>query len=152
MSQKHYQQTYAIFHITTNTKDAIPWCTSKSIPMILIKHLCVTRDIYQTQIFAFCILPDHVHCILCPRPKGISKFMQSFKSNSTKEVRKNQQFALVAWQQGFHDEGIRDSAQRSAAIGYVQGNAMKHGLVKEITDWPWTSLHFPSFIDPMEVW
>ncbi len=120
--------------------------------MMLIEHLCKTRDVYEAQLFAFCILPNHLHCILCPGPRGISRFMQSFKSNSTKDIRERLRSTKIAWQQGFHDERIRDDAQRSAVVAYVQGNGMKHGLVKEIMDWPWTSLHFPSHVNPMDIW
>jgi hypothetical protein len=56
------------------------------------------------------------------------------------------------WQSGFYDEWIRDERQQSAAIAYVQGNGMKHGLVKEIMDWPWSSLHYPERMDPLELW
>ncbi len=58
----------------------------------------------------------------------------------------------IGWQNGFYDERIRDGRQSSAAMAYVHGNGMKHHLVKEIEDWPWTSLHFPAFINPMELW
>jgi putative transposase len=58
----------------------------------------------------------------------------------------------MRWQNGFHDELIRDGRQRSAALSYVHGNAVKHGFVTEIPDWPWTSLHFQDRVDPMEVW
>ncbi|MDD5054903.1 MAG: hypothetical protein PHZ00_01395 [Candidatus Peribacteraceae bacterium] len=56
------------------------------------------------------------------------------------------------WQAGFHDEIIRDHRQRSAAIGYVLGNGVKHGCAKEIHEWPWSSLHFPDMVDPLDVW
>ncbi len=151
MSQIHYQQ-YGIFHVTTKAKDNIPWCTKEGVPDLLIDHLCKTRDINGALLHAFCILPNHVHLILCPGPKGLSKFLQSFKSNSVKELRARDVPYAVGWQAGFHDERIRDAVQRSAAIGYVQGNGMKHGLAKEVMDYPWTSLHFSSRVDPLDVW
>ncbi|MEQ1849587.1 MAG: hypothetical protein ABL890_03285 [Candidatus Peribacteraceae bacterium] len=45
-----------------------------------------------------------------------------------------------------------DAKQRSSVVGYIQGNAAKHRLVQEVTDWPWTSLHFPDVCDPLEIW
>lgn len=59
---------------------------------------------------------------------------------------------LMRWQNGFYDELIRDGRQRSAALSYVHGNAVKHGLVTEILEWPWTSLHYQNRLDSMEVW
>ena len=56
------------------------------------------------------------------------------------------------WQSGFYDEWIRDERQLSAAIAYVQGNGMKHGLAREIEEWPWSSLHYQELMDPLDIW
>ncbi len=78
--------------------------------------------------------------------------MQSFKCNTAKAVQRKLGKERFSWQAGFFDERIRDSKQRSAVIGYVHGNAMKHGLVREILHWPWTSLRHASILDPLEFW
>ena len=44
------------------------------------------------------------------------------------------------------------AANHLPQMAYVHGNGMKHHLVKEIEDWPRTSLHFPAFINPIELW
>ncbi len=153
MSQIHREQ-FGIFHITTNTVISNSWCTWNGVPQCLIDHLCRARDLYHAELYAFCILPNHVHIILSPGPKGLSRFMQAFKSNSVKYLRKQHvaQAKEIGWQENFYDERIRDEQQRSNALAYVQGNAMKHGLVQEILDWPWTSLHFPSKLDLLDIW
>ena len=151
MPQIHYQQ--GLFHVTTNTQDRRRVCLKKGIPELLIHTLDATRSIHGAKLHAFCILPNHIH-LLAPGEKGLSKFMQTFKSNSTKEIRKQYKHLskTFRWQAGFYDERIRDERQRSAALHYILGNAVKHKLVKEIMDYPWTSLHFPSLIDPLDLW
>ncbi|MEQ1849245.1 MAG: transposase [Candidatus Peribacteraceae bacterium] len=180
MSQKHYVQQ-GVFHITTNTKNKVPWLTLDSIPALLIDNLVMSRNIHGAKVFAFCILPDHMHIILEPGQSGLSALMHSFKRNVMRDTRKLLPEAevrnfrvspeenleccgrygssasvndvpMIRWQKSFHDERIRDSRQRSTVIGYVQYNAVHHRLVKDITDWPWTSLHCPDVLDPMEVW
>ncbi len=153
MPQIHYEQ-FGTFHAITNTANGIAWCTNPRVPECIIDHLCQARDLYEARLHAFCILPDHLHLILSPGPKGLSRFMQAFKSNSTKYLRKQIPglFDQIGWKKGFYDERIRGNRQQSAAFTYVQGNAMKHGLVSGIQDWPWTSLHFPELIDPLELW
>jgi hypothetical protein len=54
------------------------------------------------------------------------------------------------WQNGFHDERIRDRAQRSAAYRYIIENPLKHGLVEDIEHWRWTSLHLPNMVNHYE--
>ena len=98
------------------------------------------------KLYVFCILPDHLHILLSPGEKGLSAFMHAFKKNSSREI------SALTWQKGYHDERIRDDKQRGAVVGYIQGNAMKHHFVSDSIDWPWTSLHFPNVLDPMEIW
>lgn len=49
---------------------------------------------------------------------------------------------FTGWQKGYHDELIRDDRQLQAAYTYVTENPIKHNLVEEIAEWPWTSLHY----------
>ncbi|MBU2213301.1 transposase [Patescibacteria group bacterium] len=161
MPQKHYVQS-GMLHITTNTQNGVPWCTWKGIPEILMNNLGATRNLYNGKIYAFCILPSHMHILLNPGEKGVSAFMQSFKSNSSKDVRSmlppTQQRRRVAatlndihWQKGFYDEIIEDNRQRDNAYDYIVYNPIRHSLVQNINHWPWSSIHFPYMLDTMEI-
>jgi len=132
----------------------------------------MTRSIQKADVFAFSILPDHMHILLRPGIMGLSKFMQSFKSNATLDIHQllgsrpitvagsrdsrlraeEIQTADIFWQAGFHDERIRDAAQRTKALSYIQENAVKHQFVTKPEDWPWTSLHFVDRLDPLDIW
>lgn len=163
---------------------------------MIIDNLVMTRNIQHAELYAFCILPNHLHIVLSPGEKGLSAFTHSFKRNTMRDIRRilptNEVFPFsvaevrnfrgseeyyiygkprnrgrngssatvedgmietkARWQRSFHDERIRNLAQCSAALAYVQGNAMKHGLTDDLLSWPWTSLHFPELLDPMEIW
>lgn len=176
MTQKHYAQN-GTFHITTNTKGKLSWLTESGVPEILIDNLFMTRNVQSAEIFAFCILPNHMHILMRPGEKGLSDFMHSFKRNSSKDVRcylrdrsgKRTRAAVyeyvphrsrgsftpavnIGWQNGFHDERIRDADQRSNALSYIKYNAAKHHIVDDIDHWPWSSHHFKHLLDPMEIW
>lgn len=131
---------------------------------MLIDNLCMTRTVQRARLYAFCILPDHLHLILSPGPQGLSTWMQSFKTHASREIHQVfppfDDFDAAAavihpprrlWQKSFYDERIRSSSQCSAAMYYVLGNGMKHGLAADVMDWSWTSYHFPDLVDPMEV-
>ncbi len=195
MPQHHTRQS-GIFHITMVTKDRIPWCTREGVPAIIIDNLVMTRNIHHAKLYAFSILPDHVHVIIEPRRGGLSQFIQSLKSHSSREINmilfnatvaashelnatvaashelnatvaashgsllaathesplrmrhdehsfKETKRNTIAWQKGYYDERIRDGRQFTHAMHYVQGNAMRHRLVQDILDWPWSSLLYP---------
>lgn len=162
MSQRHGEQL-GMFHITTNAKGKVPWCTLPGIPEILIDNLVMTRNVLKGQLYSFCILPNHLHIIVSPGKKGISEFMRSFKTNSSRDISlflrsggprtsaaSGKEFS--GWQKSFYEERIRDGRQCGSVMDYVQRNALRHKLVQESLDWSWTSLHFPHLLDEMEMW
>ncbi len=171
MAQFHPIQ-HGTFLVTTNAKNKEPWCVFKNNPHILIGNLFLTRNLLDSKIFAFCILPDHMHIILEPGVRGLSAFMKSFKENSSRGIRRYMkegidyydnpfasadaavgasQFGINlfhGWQHGFDSRGIGTDTGMENAIRYVESNAARHHLVRSAHDWPWTSLHFPHLLKP----
>ena len=169
-----------LFHVTTNTKGRTPWCTLPRIPLMIVRDLMFAKTLSHSKLYAFCILPDHVHMILRPGPKGLSKFVESFKKNSARNIRifLNDKIAkenecvfgsgpyvrsatqgdsdttetadFSGWQKGFHDVRLTEIKQVRAAMLYVQKNAQGHELVAEAVNWPWSSLQFPKMIDALD--
>ncbi len=86
MGQYHGTQ-FGIFHVITNTKGRVHWCTLPGVPRIIIRDLSIAKALCGMKIFAFCILPDHLHLLIEPNQKGLSKFMKSFKENSSRNIR-----------------------------------------------------------------
>ncbi len=90
MTQWHRIQ-HGIFLVTTNAQDREPWCVNRGVPEIIIETLVLAKRIQRAKVHAFCILPDHMHMIIEPGPRGLSKFVQSFKMNSSREIRRLRQ-------------------------------------------------------------
>lgn len=89
---------HGLFLITSNARDREPWCVFQSIPEMIIMNLLLTKRIQGAKLYAFCILPDHMHLIIRPGKRGISQFMQSFKMNSAREIRRyRKRTADVTW-------------------------------------------------------
>ncbi len=161
MAQQHTMQE-GLFLVTTNAKRRVPWLTMPGVPEVLIWNLAFERDLFGARLYAFNILPNHMHIILNPGERGISKFMQSFKTNSMKKIRyflSSDEHVLVAkeiitidhirWQHSFHLRALTGDRAITAALAYVQHNAVHHHLVDDTTNWPWSSVHYPHLVDPM---
>ena len=55
------------------------------------------------------------------------------------------------WQPRFWEHVIRDEADYRAHVAYCRGNPVKHGLVAQAADWPFSSIHRdirPGRVDP----
>lgn len=174
MTQSHFSQI-GTFHLVTNARNRIPWCTMPDIPEIIMDNLMMSKRLYDLRLYAFCIVPNHIHIVVRALDKGISPFMHSLKRNISRDIREN--FNIPAaevrepplrmkglmhisdvrshgnfsgWQKGFYDERIKNDDQLAAALRYVRNNAYGHRLVSKPEDWPWSSIHFPHLLDPIE--
>ncbi len=92
------------------------------------------------------VLPDHLH-VLWRLPDGDHDFPsrisqlkagftralpEQFKSNGRKGERR-------VWQSRYWEHCIRDAADLSRHIDYTHWNPVKHGLVREPDDWPYST-------------
>ncbi len=104
---------------------------------------------------AMCLLPDHLHCIW-KLPEGDadfsirwstikSTFTTLYLSENSKESpvsasRKSKRERGV-WQRRFWEHQIRDETDLHRHVNYIHYNPLKHGLVKTLDDWPWSTYH-----------
>jgi REP element-mobilizing transposase RayT len=87
------------------------------------------------RLFAWCIMPNHVHVVFQPILSfRLEDILHSWKSYTAKEANKNlKRQGEGFWQREYFDHLIRDGKQLDRAIRYTAENAMKAGM----KDWRW---------------
>ncbi|MDR3555929.1 MAG: transposase [Syntrophobacteraceae bacterium] len=110
---------------------------------------------YPFSIDAWVLLPDHVHCIWT-LSEGVSDFslrwglIKSGFSKRTKalfnvEERMNdsrlKHRESTVWQRRFWERQIRDFEEYRVYMDYIHYNPGKHGYVKRVFDWPYSTFH-----------
>jgi putative transposase len=108
---------------------------------------------------AYCILPDHIHCLwkLPDDDCNYSLRWRAIKSTFTRwyqeqigpgaprnESRIKRAEAAI-WQRRFWEHTIRDQEDLNNHIDYIHFNPVKHGLVEHASDWKMSSFQF--FVD-----
>jgi REP element-mobilizing transposase RayT len=102
-------------------------------------------DGQRYDLWAWVIMPNHVHALLWPHPgHTLSGILHSWKSYTSKEAgkvlnRKGETF----WQAESFDHFIRDDGERARLADYLANNPVKAGLCKRPEDWKWSSTHEP---------
>ena len=107
------------------------------------------RD-YPFETLAVCILPDHLHCIL-KLPDNDDDFplrWRLIKSRFSRSIAPEDDPAnddrkgeRGVWQRRYWDHMIRDDRDFETHVNYIHHNPVKHGLVEDPDDWPWSSWH-----------
>lgn len=99
---------------------------------------------------AMVILPDHLHAVWT-LPEGDSDYSvrwAAIKANFSRglparDLRHSHILRREKgiWQRRFWEHHLRSEGDRRAAIRYCWGNPVKHGLVEDPADWPYSSFH-----------
>ena len=92
------------------------------------------------------ILYDHVHSIwkLPENDCDFSKRWGVIKSRFTKYLRSNG-YVEEVWQKRFWEHEIRNTNDLNIHLNYIHYNPVKHGYVKHVKDWPYST--FQIYVD-----
>jgi putative transposase len=107
------------------------------------------RALHPFNIDAWVVLPEHLHAVwtLPPRDadfsarwslikRGFSARVARGESRSASRIAKGER---GIWQRRFWEHTIRDEADFRRHVDYVHFNPVKHGLVGNVWDWPFSS-------------
>lgn len=109
----------------------------------------------KIKILAYSIMPNHWHFLLqepeeltrrvTVHPPGeqpkISKFISLLSNSYTKYFNSTKDHSGRIFQGPFKSKLVKDDAYFHTLIGYINLNPLKHKIVKNINDWPYTSHH-----------
>jgi putative transposase len=125
---------------------------------LLVRHIdtlrCVLRGVRQRWPFhidAWVVLPDHLHCVwtLPPGDGGFTNRWRLIKQGFSKDLPATERRSEVRvargergiWQRRFWEHAIRDDADYAAHVDYCHINPVKHGYVRRVAEWPYSTLH-----------
>jgi putative transposase len=110
-----------------------------------------TQKIYPFTIAAIVVLPDHLHAIwtLPPDDADFSTRWRLIKTRFAKALPNQERRSAVRqarrergiWQRRFWEHLIRNDEDYARHVEYCYINPVKHGLVRRVQDWPYSSFH-----------
>ena len=128
---------------------------NESIVGELRNSIQAVRQAYPFSVEAWVLLPDHMHCIWT-LPKGDNDFSKRMgmikagfassagslfhgaESNTPSRIKHRES---TIWQRRFWEHEIRNEEDFIRHMDYVHYNPVKHGLVKRVCDWPYSTFH-----------
>jgi putative transposase len=125
---------------------------------LLVQHVDTLRSVIKNVknrhpfiIHAWVVLPEHMHCVieLPDKDADFATRLRLIKSDFSKAIAKTEYRSDVRinrgergiWQRRYWEHLIRDEADYQAHMDYVHINPVKHGLVKAVKDWPYSTFH-----------
>ncbi len=127
-----------IFFVTTNlARSSAPLTPSECDTMLqVIAHY---RDQGAFWLYAYCVMPDHMHLLLAPHNKNLVTAMRSIKSVAASRVCHARRTRGSIWQPRYFDNIIRRAKDFSEKMEYIHNNPVVAGLVATASEWRWSS-------------
>ena len=125
---------------------------------LLVEQIDLLRLAYRTvmqstpvETIAICIFPEHLHAVwqlpqddsdFSTRWQRIkAKFSQALPADPRRSESKCRKGEKGIWQRRFWEHMLCDEDDLQKHIDYIHYDPVKHALVKQVADWPYSSFH-----------
>lgn len=141
----------ACYFFTLVSHQRRPLLTEAPLRAALRQAIERVRVGYPFAIDGWVLLPDHLHC-LWRLPEGDADFglrWSMIKRLTSQTLPRPGGVSLSSrlrresglWQRRFWEHRIRDAEDYRRHLDYLHFNPVRHGLVRRVVDWPWSSFH-----------
>ena len=116
------------------------WLRDSQIADLVAQAILIgERERHFYQLFAWVVMPNHVHLLILPRVP-VPELMRWLKGSTARNAnrilgRTGQPF----WQDESFDHYLRRSSQVHRTVAYIEANPVTAGLVCTAERWPWSS-------------
>ena len=141
----HFERPWAIYAVTIGTKkDRCLPPNARSIVLNSSHHFHKQRY----ELFAACVMPDHVHLLLQPWPKNnddkktvvfwtLSELLHSIKSFSAHRINEAEKKTGAVWEKERFDRYIRSDRDLHEKFHYILRNPWDSGVAQHNEPYPW---------------
>ena len=170
-------ESEAAYFVTLTVVDWIDVFTRKVYVDIVLHNLEHCRATKGLEIFAYVVMPSHLHLIVRRKEGLLSDVLRDFKSFTAKRLleairdhpqesrkewmlaefgaaadRSAQNAHLMFWQKTSHPEELYSPAYYDQKAEYIRNNPVEAGFVTEPEHYAWISAHADPILKPDAEW
>jgi RecG-like helicase len=141
----HFEKAWAIYAVTIGTKKHR--CLSPNARTTVLDSLRHFHN-KRYEMFAVCVMPDHVHFLIQPWPKGeddkgntafwpLNELLHSVKSFSAHAINEIEDKSGPVWEKERFDRYIRSDRDLEEKFHYILRTPWDAGVAEQNEDYPW---------------
>ncbi len=156
--------------LTCSCHGRLPLLAKDRTRQFLVEALNEVRQKFDVAIFAYVIMPEHMHCLLRPRQReyDMAPIVAAIKTPvssrakahliETGQTRWLERLTVTQGQRtvfrfwlagGGHDRNLWNDKPIHKTVEYIHMNPVRRGLVTRPEDWEWSSARFWAGIRPV---
>jgi len=142
----HYERPHGIYHVTFSTHESRELSPkARSLVLDSVRHF----DGQRYELFATCVMPDHVHVLFQPSIKEtdaegnavfwpLAELLHSIKSYSANEINRQEKTSgLPVWEKESFDRLMRGDKELEEVFSYIFRNPSDAGMLDDDGKYPW---------------
>jgi putative transposase len=131
-----YREDGRIFSVTIGTVPRTDIFQDINLGLESIRLLDELRTRRGNRVFAYCLMPDHVHLLVeGGADSPLPSFIGAWKSECYQARRRRGNIGRF-WQRSFYDHALREADDLRAAAFYILSNPVRKRLVDDFHDYP----------------
>lgn len=131
-----YAESGLVFSVTIGTKPRAPVFADLVFSRECVEALRALADSRGNQVFAYCLMPDHVHLLIgVGAQASLIAFVQAWKSQCYR-ARRARGHPQTFWQRRFWDHVLRTNEDIRTVALYILCNPVRKGLVDDFRAYP----------------
>ncbi|WP_353063677.1 transposase [Tunturibacter psychrotolerans] len=131
------QNTGQLHFITFSCHHRLPYLQNPDPKHILEQVIERTRSAHNLIIYAYVLMPEHVHLLLSePEDRILSSTIRVLKGQSSKLLKGSRDHF---WQPRYYDFNVFTTAKFVEKVRYIHRNPVSRGLATKPEDYPWSS-------------
>ena len=142
----HFERPWAKYMVSFTTRERRQ--LSSQARDVVLKSLLFGQEQRRYQLYAACVMPDHVHFLFEPQIKEQDKegkpvfwsvvdLLHSIKSFTAHEINKLEKTTGQVWENESFDRMIRGDADLEEKFHYICRNPWDSGVVPPSENYPW---------------
>ncbi len=105
-----------------------------------LRLLCKYRDEWYFEIWAYCLMNNHIHLLVVPRQEeSLAKGIGITNLVYTQYFNRRYNRSGRLWQNRFFSTVIEEDTYLWAVARYIENNPVRVDIVKKAEDYPWSS-------------
>ncbi len=142
---KRFHESRQTHFITFTCYRHLKHLASHALCAQAISSLEMTRAKFGLRVYAFVLMPDHVHLLVSePGTSALAAAVQSFEISSSKSSSAERTLDGITsplWQKRYHDRNVRDHGEFLEKMQYILRNPVRRGLCASPEEWRWSSFN-----------
>jgi putative transposase len=146
-----------IFFVTTNLERGLPSIAPHERDLVIdqLGHQRRSEDFF---LFAFVVMPTHVHLLLAPNLLGLTASMHRLKRFAAEGINRRRGTQGPLWQSRYFDFIPRRVSDFWEKLEYIHNNPVQANLASTPQEWYWSSAAYyfdtgrpPVLVDPVDL-